>query len=143
MIPHLFLSLPFFISASPSLSLCISLGLTLEKQGLLFQWEVGLLVGDSGFELFTVNLPGARFLGCRVVSIQAPKPLRINEAPSSASNGDKDEQGQECGLPGGGSNGDSGQAAESLGLERNVPCSGSSALNPTPQGPVSSLFGVK
>lgn len=53
-----------------------------------------MLIGDSGFGLFTVNLPGARFLGCWVVSIQAPMPLRMNEAPSSASTGDEDEQGR-------------------------------------------------
>lgn len=98
MIRLLFLSLPFCISASPSLSLCMSLGLKLEKQGLLFQWGVGLLIGDSGFELFTVKLPGARFLGCRVVSIQAPKPLRINEAPGSASNGTRTSRDVEKGV---------------------------------------------
>lgn len=50
---------------------------------------MGLLTGDSGFELFTLNLPGARFLGARVVSVQVPRPLRINEV----SNGDKDNRG--------------------------------------------------
>lgn len=75
-----------------------------------------------------MNLPGARFLGDRVTSVQVPESLRINEAPSLASNGDKDNQG-----PGERrvaclevvTAGDSGQASESLGLQHKVPCSGS------------------
>lgn len=75
-----------------------------------------------------MNLPGARFLGDRVISVQVPESLRINEAPSLASNGDKDSQGhgkRRVACLEVVAMGDSGQASESLGLQHQVPCSGS------------------
>lgn len=112
-----------FISLSlslPSFPVSLCLSLKSEKQSFFFfQWEVGLLTGDSGFELFTVNHPWVRFLGARVVSVQVPRPLRINEV----SNGDKDNRGH----------GEKSEAAmgtqvrmqRAWGLEHIRPCYGS------------------
>lgn len=54
---------------------------------------MGLLKEIVAFEFFTVNIPWVRCLGGKVVSVHVPRPLRINEVPSSDSHEDKDNQG--------------------------------------------------